>query len=442
MVSSSAGLFDHPITDPALLDTINSKAHQAVARAAAIDGATLLQNRGGVLPQRLGKLGKVAVVGPLAGCAQGATLPCAAQKAMAGGYYPDPSTSQIITVAEALANRLPPGSLEVVVNTGDAPGIAAAVAAAKSAGFAVVVVGDTAESCGESSDRMELDLIDNQLDLLEAVLATGVPTLTVLVHGRPATFGGSPNARWAGGANQLLGEGDGGHAVLSIWRPGQEGGEAVADIVLGVAQPGGRLAQPWPRSVGYVHSRAAPWWNLHQGDYDWGNKFPQAGVADKPWALADGEPWSPLFCFGHGVAFSNYTFSQMTVSGSVRAGRSDGARSAAGAFIVKVTVADLAAYKPEGATVVQVYAAPLSASRTGQVRYKKTLVGFTKANVAADGETEVEVEVRAEELGYTVFKPMESGADNHPRVVEPGQYRLLACRSECDCQLNTTVTVF
>jgi hypothetical protein len=58
--------------------------------------------------------------------------------------------------------------------------------------------------------------------------------------------------------------------------------------------------QPWPRSVGYVHSRAAPWWNLHQGDYDWGNKFPEAGVPDKPWALVDNEPWSPLFCFGHG----------------------------------------------------------------------------------------------------------------------------------------------
>jgi hypothetical protein len=105
---------------------------------------------------------------------------------------------------------------------------------------------------------MELDLLGNQLDLLDAVLATGTPTLTVLIHGRPATFGGSPNAKWAGGGNQLLGEGKGGHAVLSIWRPGQEGGEAVADIVLGVVQPGGRLAQPWPRSVGYVHSRAAP----------------------------------------------------------------------------------------------------------------------------------------------------------------------------------------
>ena len=118
--------------------------------------------------------------------------------------------------------------------------------------------------------------------------------------GFQATFGGSPNAKWAGGSNGLLKQGAGGHAVLSVWRPGEEGGNAVADIIFGSAQPGGRLAQPWPRSVGYVHSRAAPWWNLHQGDYDWGNKYPQAGVPDKPWALADGEPWSPLFCFGHG----------------------------------------------------------------------------------------------------------------------------------------------
>lgn len=127
---------------------------------------------------------------------------------------------------------------------------------------------DGAGDCGESDDRMEsatsthspsypislshpppsslrrLDLVRNQLDLLEAVLATGTPTLTVLIHGRPATFGGSANARWAGGSNGLLSMGTGGHAVLSIWRPGEQGGPAVADILFGLAQPGGRLAQP------------------------------------------------------------------------------------------------------------------------------------------------------------------------------------------------------
>jgi beta-glucosidase len=323
-----------------------------------------------------------------------------------------------------------------VIDTSNAAGVAKAVNASQGADLAIVVVGDTAGSCGESDDRMELDLIGNQLDLLEAVLATGTPVLTVLIHGRPVTFGGSLNAKWGGGSNGLLAMGSGGHAVLSIWRPGEEGGEAVADILLGGVQPGGRLAQPWPRSVGYVHSRAVPWWNLHQGDYDWGNKFPQAGVADKPWALVGGEPWSPLFCFGFGLSFSNYSFASMAVTGTVTGGKSP-----SGNLTVSITVRDLLSHSPSGSTVVQVYAAPLSASRTGQVRYKKTLVGFTKAAIAATGTTTVEVVVWAEELGYTVLEPMLGGADNHPRLVEGGEYRLLACRSECDCPLNTTVTV-
>lgn len=86
----AAGLFDQPYTDPALLTRIDSDAHRALAKAAVVDGATLLQNLGGVLPRKLSELKKVAVVGPLAGCADGAAQPCEAQQAMAGGYNPDP----------------------------------------------------------------------------------------------------------------------------------------------------------------------------------------------------------------------------------------------------------------------------------------------------------------------------------------------------------------
>jgi hypothetical protein len=207
---------------------------------------------------------------------------------------------------------------------------------------------------------------------------------------------------------------------------------------------GGRLAQPWPRSVGYVHSRAAPWYQLHQGDYDWGNTFPEAGVPDKPWALADGTSWSPLFCFGAGEGYSNYTFTSMSVRGNLTAGRSDQKGSHAadfGELTVSVTVEDLHHFTPSGSTVVQIYMAPLSASRTGQVRYKMTLAGFSKAAIAPEGTTTVDVSVRSSELGYTVFEPMLAGADNHPFVVESGEYRLLACHSQCSCQLNTTITV-
>ena len=437
----AAGLFEQPYTDAALLDAVDAAAHRELAKQAVIDGATLLQNRGGVLPRKRTELKKVAVVGPLAGCAEGAAQPCPAQQAMAGGYNPAPAAGQIVTVAQALGERLGSESLQLVLDTDSPAGISAAANASKGADLAVVVVGDSAGSCGESDDRMELDLIGHQLDLLEAVLATGTPVVTVLIHGRPATFGGDANAKWAGGSNGLLDAGDGGHAVLSIWRPGESCGPAVADIVLGVAQPGGRLAQPWPRSVGYVHSRAAPYWNLHQGDYDWGNEFPQALVKDKPWSLVDGAPWSPLFCFGHGAAYSNYSFTSMSVSGAVRSGRTDGPQKASGKLTVSVAVTDLAHFLPSSSTVVQIYAAPLSASRTGQVRYKKMLAGFTKAAIAATGTTTVAVEVSADELGGTVYEPMKAGAQNHPWVVESGEYRLLACRSECDCQLNTTVTV-
>lgn len=167
-------------------------------------------------------------------------------------------------------------------------------------------------------------------------------------------------------------------------------------------------------------------------------------MPDKPWALADGTSWSPLFCFGAGEGYSNYTFTSMSVRGNLTAGRSDQKGSHAadfGELTVSVTVEDLHHFTPSGSTVVQIYMAPLSASRTGQVRYKMTLAGFSKAAIAPEGTTTVDVSVRSSELGYTVFEPMLAGADNHPFVVESGEYRLLACHSQCSCQLNTTITV-
>jgi hypothetical protein len=162
-------------------------------------------------------------------------------------------------------------------------------------------------------------------------------------------------------------------------------------------------------------------------------------VPDKPWSLVNGQPWSPLFCFVFGLGYSNYSFNSMTISGALRGGAAP-----RGSLSVSVQVSDTSSHQswwPPGSTVVQIYAAPLSASRTGQVRYKKTLVGFTKAAIATSGVTTVAVDIHAEELGYTVFHPMLSGAKNHPRLLESGQYRLLACMSECHCPLNSTITV-
>lgn len=98
------------------------------------------QNLGGVLPVKLTGL-KVAVVGPLAGCAPNEPQPCTAQSAMAGGYNPAPARAQIVTVAAALGARLPAGAMEVVLATGTAAGVLEAANASAAADLAVVVVG-------------------------------------------------------------------------------------------------------------------------------------------------------------------------------------------------------------------------------------------------------------------------------------------------------------
>jgi beta-glucosidase len=167
----AAGLFDQPFTDPALLATVDSAAHRQLAKDVIIDGATLLQNSQSVLPKSVSDLAgkKVAVVGPLAACRAGEAMPCTAQMAMAGGYVTQPTDSQIVTVAEALGNRLPAGTLQVVAGTGDAAGVAKAAAAAKAADLVLVVVGDRDGDCGESEDRMELDLVGNQVQCVVTV---------------------------------------------------------------------------------------------------------------------------------------------------------------------------------------------------------------------------------------------------------------------------------
>jgi beta-glucosidase len=134
-------------------------------------------------------------------------------------------------------------------------GIPAAVAAAASADLTVVVVGTASCGCcgrcgnGEAGDRNSLDLEGEQLALVEAVLnATKKKVVVVLVHGRPVSFGTD---------NRPLGAIP---ALLAAWRPGEEGGNAIADIIFGDANPSGKLAQAWPRSAGYIHSPSNPWY--------------------------------------------------------------------------------------------------------------------------------------------------------------------------------------
>lgn len=226
-------------------------ADRALAYEAAAEGVVLLKNdavAGGKPLLPLAGLGTaiktIALLGPCAGNVGGERYPSLAEQCM-GGHYTQYG-AKISTPLTALANLSGVTVTHVVganIDNGDVSGIAAAVAAAQAADLVIVAVGDSIPintgSCSEMSDSDTLDLPGGQLPLLDALAATGKPVVTLLFNCRPATFGAGLFATF-GPNNALL---DRLPAVVVGWRPGEEGGNAVFDILTGKVNPSGRLTQ-------------------------------------------------------------------------------------------------------------------------------------------------------------------------------------------------------
>eukprot|EP01045_Picozoa_sp_COSAG04_P015577 COSAG04_NODE_1240_length_7596_cov_17.241697_7_plen_408_part_00 len=195
---------------------------------------------------------------------------CHAQNGMIGGYsdlgggdMAQDNHAHIVTMLEAVQQGVAAAALNISVsyNHGvhvgqlDTSGIGPAQTAANQSDLAIVVVGDSSEgvgyngsaSCGEGADRPSIDLAGVQLDLLDAVLSTGTPTIVVLVHGRPVSFGqdhgGAVTSKF--GSLPLYMRMN---ALVAAWRPGVEGGHALWSLLTGAESFSGRLAQAWPHS--------------------------------------------------------------------------------------------------------------------------------------------------------------------------------------------------
>ena len=409
----AAGLFDgRAFVDTSNLGLVGSADHRALARRAAAESMVLLQNNNKALPLAMDPQHPltVAVVGPLAGCANNASE-CVATRSQCGGYSNDG-----INVTTVLAAAFAEPGLRVLYAPGcevggsDQSAFAAALAVAQRSDAVVFVGGDSGNlgwnqnTCGEDDDRADLELPGVQADLLDALAGLNKTTVAVLIHGRPVTFL----------THNLLARVD---AVVAAWRPGCEGGPALWDVLSGRTSPSGRLAQAWVRRVGQVKSQASPWFAPIQGDFDrvpYNGDVIALGGGSQPMAS-----WSPQFPFGFGLSYTSFNLALLNVTAN------------ATAVVVRVNVTNTGPTYPSKQVVGVYYSMPLSRI----VRAHKRLLAFAKTAVLAPGaSTTLTIAAPVADLAtydLTAGRPL----------VEPGSY-VITVGPDSDTVAGTaTITV-
>ncbi|MCO5245196.1 MAG: glycoside hydrolase family 3 C-terminal domain-containing protein [Anaerolineae bacterium] len=280
------------------------------------------------------------------------------------------------------------------VNSDRRDGFDEAVATARQADVAILVVGDKSgltDDCttGEARDRADLNLPGVQQELVEAVVATGTPTV-VLVNGRPLSI------TWI--AEHVP-------AILEAWLPGEEGGPAIADVLFGDANPGGKLPMTFPRAVGQV-------------PIFYGHK-PSGGRSHWKTTYVDLSN-EPLFPFGYGLSYTTFALANL---------RLDRQQASAGDTVaVTVDVTNTGAIA--GDEVVQLYVRNAAASMT---RPLKELKGFQRVHLAPGETRSVTFELAVNQLAYL---------DRQMRwVIEPGPVQVMLGTSSADLTLAASFDI-
>ncbi len=292
------GLFENPYADEAGSTAIlTAPEHREVARTAAERSAVLLKNVGNALPLAA-DTGSIAVIGQLADSPRDALGPWAFD-------YDTTETATILDGIRARATgevtfapgagipeRLYPSMFDnmdsVVARTAldhdDDAEIALAVELASISDVAVVVVGERQNQIGEKASNDTLELPGRQLEQLQRIVATGTPTVLVVMSGRPVDL------RWAQESVP---------AILQAWYPGTRGGEAVAALLFGDVSPAGRLPFSWPRHAGQVPVIYSHLRTFQPDDAD-----------HRYWS----EPSGPLYPFGHGLSYATFDYANLQLS--------------------------------------------------------------------------------------------------------------------------------
>jgi beta-glucosidase len=379
-----AGLFEHPYADEARERTTLHKAEfRAAAREIAARAVVLLKNDGNILPLSP-TVARLAVIGPLADD----------RRSTIGNWTGDGRLDDVVTVLAGVRNAVSRqtqvayargAALEVRMMKEDVGARDAAadserdeaVRVARSADAIVLVIGETGDMSGEAASRASLDLPGRQLDLARELIALGKPLAVVLMNGRPLSI-------------PLLAERA--PAILEVWFPGTEGGDAVADVLFGRVNPGGKLPVTFPRTVGQVP--------LYYNHLNTGRPFDEQ---DKYTSKYLDAPSTPLYPFGYGLSYTTFHVSDLQLSATRIA--------VDGQIVVRVMVENTGRHA--GEEVVQLYLRDVTASVTRPVLELK---GFRRIALKPGERRSIEFTLTSDALGF-YNRDMRW-------IVEPGEFRV------------------
>src|SRR5215204_389151 len=398
-VKFTVGLFDKPyVKDPdATEKLVDSSEHRKIALQAARESIVLLKNDKNILP--LGKdIKSLAVIGPNADNKSNMTYRYGVSRINDGVTALDGIRAKLgdkLTINYAKGCELTNENwaeeeiLPTPLTETEKTEIEKAVEAAKKSDAAIVFLGDQTDAfkrpgpltVGESASRTSLDLPGRQLALIKAVAAVGKPTVAVLINGRPLSI------NWV---DRNI------PAILESWFPGARGGTAIADVLFGDYNPGGKLTSTFPKSAGQIPFN-----------------FPSKPSAQ--WEKEKSRVGGALYYFGHGLSYTTFEYRNLKITPEKQTPDAN--------LTVSFNVTNTGAR--EGVEIVQLYTRDAVSS---VITYEKNLRGFERVNLKPQESKTITFTLKPEDL--------ELLDENMKWTVEPGMFKVMIGSPSEDIRLN------
>lgn len=383
------GLFDNPYRfsdEKREKKVMNDPNYKKVALEAAQKSIVLLKNTNQLLPLKK-DIKNIALIGPLV----------KAKRDQAGSWVVYADTANIISVYEGVQQKVKDIKLTFAEGTSITDtlttGFANAVNTARNADAVVMVLGENWDMSGEAKSRTEIGIPGKQEELFKAIKATGKPVIVVLMAGRPLVF------------NTIAAQAD---AIVYAWFLGDQGGNAIADVLFGDFNPSGKLPISFPRNVGQIP--------IFYNFYNTGRPVTKPTDIRYKSAYIDA-PNDPQYAFGHGLSYTSFSYTNLKLSQtSVNKGET-----------VKVSFTLTNTGKVVGEEVAQLYIQDTFAS---VVRPVKELKDFAKVKLKPGESKEITFELNPEKLS---FYHEEKGW-----ITEPGEFKVMVGTASNDIKLKSS----